>query len=258
MSVVFSGVATNKDIDDNDPAVFSGTIESIAKSGTHKLTHTPATASGAIMTGTMRIAEAALSSAAMTGVSHIVAGFDYLKITGTQNSAQQFVTESRLDMTNTGTTTSVGLLKPTVGTIDGTITALKYIDIENDLSGISGTVTTAYAMWSPDTDKRVLVKGGIITDTITPGGDVTLDDSYSGKAVYFLTGATQTVTVPDSLSAGFWCEVIQGDANQITCAGSGTLTVFGSNGAKTRTTSSVISIRVINANAAYIGGDAAV
>ena len=57
------------------------------------------------------------------------------------------------------------------------------------------------------------------------GTTYTLAASDSGKTVEFTNASAVTLTLPNSLSAGFTCELIQSGAGQVTCsvAGGGTL-----------------------------------
>jgi len=253
----FSAVVTNKDIDDNDASAFAGTIESTAKCGTHKIIHTPATASGNILTGTMRIAEADLTTAAMTGSSHLIAGYDYLKIVGgSNNSVQQFVHESKMTMTNTGTTTNVSFYKPAIDAIDGTITNLKMIDLEMDITGISGAVTTPYAIYSPDTDKHALIKGGVVTRAETLVDNYTLTPNDSGCHFLMFAGTTKTITAPTTLPEGFTCTIMQGDANQVTVAASGGNTIFNKEShTKTEKTYAIVTVTQYTSTVTSLSGE---
>jgi len=251
----------NKDIDFDDHAAFSGSLEDIAKCGIHRITHTPASASEAIFTGTMRMAELNLDSP-MQGSGHGIAGFDYLLITGTADSVQQFVHEAKLKMSNTGTTGSVSFYKPAIDSIDGTIVNLKMIDCELDLSGISGAITNKYSVYSPDTDKIMLQKGGLLTHAGVLVDNYILTDNDSGNTFLMFAGAAKTITIPSTLSAGFKCTIIQGDANQITFAASGGNTVFNKDAyTKSEKMHAVCHINIVTSGgggAGYLSGDTGV
>lgn len=247
---------SNRDVKFNTITAHSGPIQDIAKCGYHKVMHNPATESSAIVTGTMRIAEAALDIAAMTGTSHVVAGYDFLIISGTQNSAQQFIHESKLQMTNTGTTTHIGMYKPAIDVIDGTIATLAMLDCEMSLAGINGAVTTCYSVYSPDTDKVMLQNGGLITDSVTLIDDYILDKNDSGNTFLMLAGTTKTITAPSSLPDGFSCHIMQGDANQVTIAASGGNTIFNKETqTKTGKAYAVVTLRQISSTITSLSGE---
>lgn len=188
----------------NTVTAFSGTIESIAKDGLLDVIHTPASTSGAIFTGLMRKTKIDLTTAAMTGFSHGIAGYDYLEIVGNNNSMQQFVHEAKLKISGSGTHTLIEMYKPSIDAIDGTITNFVLYGSDVDLSGISGTVTNKFLMNNTEADYIFKTDGklevGLDIDfdaTITATvGNVTINKS-AGRVI--MAAASNTVVVTNSL-----------------------------------------------------------
>lgn len=239
----------------------TASVDDAALMGQNILTWTPSTnTSGTFVTGRMDKVITDTTNGNVASTDHSIGHYTYCVYQGNGTVGYGFGDEVKLDINGTTTVSNFSFFKPAVEDIAGTVTNLIMVDCAMDLSGISGTVTNKYSIYSPDTDAIMVNKGGFLGQTtIFPAGNVTLDDSYSGATIYFLTGSTQTVNVPNTLSEGFKpVTVVQGDGNQITVAGTGGLTVFGADGkTKTRTTSSVIVINVINTVAAYVSGDSA-
>jgi hypothetical protein len=72
-----------------------------------------------------------------------------------------------------------------------------------------------------------------------------------------VNGATTvTITVPSTLSAGFYCQIIQQGAGQVNVVGSG-VTVTSAMGTYSRTTGSSIGIMLTSSTAAFLSGDTA-
>lgn len=106
------------------------------------------------------------------------------------------------------------------------------------------------------TTGKIDITGGIISDSVAATGSFALTDAYSGKIVKMVAGGASTVTIPQTLSEGFSCKFIQGDANQITFAGSGTVVLENaSSHTKTRAIKSVVQIDFFNSTYAVLSGD---
>ena len=194
----------NTTVNFNTVTAFSGTIESIAKCGLLSMIHTPASASGAIFTGLMRKTKIDLTAAAMTGSSHGIAGFDYLEIVGNNNSVQQFVHESKLKISGSGTHTMVEMYKPAIDAIDGTITNFVLYGSDVDLSGISGTVTNKFLMNNTEAD-YILKTDGKLEIGQDIDFDATIETTTGNKTInksagrVIMAAAANQVVVTNSL-----------------------------------------------------------
>lgn len=66
-----------------------------------------------------------------------------------------------------------------------------------------------------------------VTDSTTAR---TLSDSDNGKVIVFSSSSNIDVTIPDTLTTGFSCTIVQSGSGQVTVAASGTATVSGYGG----------------------------
>jgi len=220
-------IATPRTVTDTDTS-FAGAIEDTARLGYCKNSMAPSGNSTNISFASVDWTEVDTTSGNITGAGHGGATMSYMSFKGSGTVAQSFIHESKLKTDDTVDLTSLSFYKLSTDSIatGSVITSLKGLDCEMDLSGIDGTVTTAYSIYSPDTDKILLNNGGLITDSVTLVDDYTLDDNDSGNHFLMFAGTTKTVTAPTTLSDGFTCSVMQGDANQVTVAASGGNTIF--------------------------------
>lgn len=198
---------------------------------------------------------------AVQSPDHPTCGYDYFVMQGANNCDLAFVHQSKFSKSDGGTLGSISFYKPS---IDGTftnVTNMKFLDCEMDLTGIT-LGGKAYAVYSPDTDKYILHNGGMIKNvTLIVGSTYTLTDADGGNFFLGFAGAPIAVTVPSTVLAGVSATFIQGDANQISFAGSGGNSVLNaSSHTKTRTALSAARVHVItngSGGATILEGDTA-
>jgi hypothetical protein len=86
--------------------------------------------------------------------------------------------------------------------------------------------------------------------------DFSLTAADSGSVIVVNSTNTVTVTIPSTLSAGFYCQIIQQGAGQVNVVGSG-VSVTSALGTFSRTTGSSIGIMLTSTTAAFLSGDTA-
>jgi hypothetical protein len=86
--------------------------------------------------------------------------------------------------------------------------------------------------------------------------DFTLTPADSGSVIVVNSATTVTVTIPSTLSAGYYCQIIQQGAGQVNVVGSG-VTVTSAMGTYSRTTGSSVGIMLTSSTAAFLSGDTA-
>ena len=86
--------------------------------------------------------------------------------------------------------------------------------------------------------------------------DFTLTAADSGSVIVVNSATTVTVTIPSTLSAGYYCQIIQQGAGQVNVVGSG-VSVTSALGTFSRTTGSSIGIMLTSSTAAFLSGDTA-
>lgn len=82
----------------------------------------------------------------------------------------------------------------------------------------------------------------------------TLTDDDSKSVIVMNSASAVTITVSNSLSTGFFCQVIQKGAGQVTISGNG-ISLNSANGFKTRIQNSSIGILMESSSVGYISGD---
>lgn len=82
----------------------------------------------------------------------------------------------------------------------------------------------------------------------------TLTDDDSKSVIVMNSASAVTITVPNSLSTGFFCQIIQKGTGQVTISGNG-VTLNSANGFKTRIQNSSIGILMESSSVGYISGD---
>ena len=86
--------------------------------------------------------------------------------------------------------------------------------------------------------------------------DFSLTVADSGSVIVVNSATTVAVTIPSTLSAGFYCQIIQQGAGQVNVIGSG-VSVTSALGTFSRTTGSSIGIMLTSSTAAFLSGDTA-
>lgn len=255
----FYAFGSLNEINDND-ITFSGDIEDIARLGVLSVNVSPASSSSNISTNVIRRTVCDTSNGSMTGLSHCIGGYDYLKLQGNNNSVLQIVHEAKLKKTGNGTVSHLVFYKPAIDEIEGTITKATIFDGDVDFSGISGSISEIKLLDNPYTDRVLETKGGILTSSkLILTSTYTATDNDCGTTLLGFASSTITFTVPSTITAGCEFTIIQGDANQITFAASGGNSILNANShTKTRTTSAVVNINVVTSGsggATYLSGD---
>lgn len=148
-------------------------------------------------------------------------------------------TDTVVTLAATQTLTSKTLTSPTLG---GTVTLPD-----------SGTYT------STGLANAVALQANVHTLTTSnwnsqTGTTYTLANSDNGKTILLSNAAAITLNVNTGLTAGFWCNIVQTGAGQVTVGG--TATLHAANGLKTRAQYSMVTILYMNATDTYVvGGD---
>lgn len=83
----------------------------------------------------------------------------------------------------------------------------------------------------------------------------TLTANDFGSVLVFNSASTVVLTIPSSLSAGFYCQVIQQGTGQVNVVGASGVSVISALGSNTRTTGSSIGILISTATSAFLSGD---
>jgi hypothetical protein len=86
-------------------------------------------------------------------------------------------------------------------------------------------------------------------------GDYTLTANDSKGVVIMDSNDPVTVTVPATLSAGFFCQIIQKGTGQVTVVEASGVTINSANGTKTRARYSSIGVLMESGTEGYISGD---
>ncbi len=250
-----AGTVTDTDI------VFTGDIPAAARNGYVKVIVAPPSNSTNFSTNLMRITEVDLSAADIIAPGHVIGGYDYVYMYGDGDCYLTAIHEAKLKDSGTGTRTLTSFYKPAIDDVDGDHDQVNILDCDIDFSGISGSVGVAYSVWSPRTDILMKQAGGILTDAVLLVNNYTFNDHDSHNVFLMFAGAPKTITVPHTLSKSFQARTIQGDANQISYAGSGGILVLHKDShTKSEKQSAVVDVTVAIAGAsgvAYISGDTA-
>jgi len=166
------------------------------------------------------------------GVLSTVAGGDFLAIVDDTDS-----TTKQLTVTNLMAAAPV----QTVAGRDGVVTLSN-----TDISGLGTAATSASTDFSPAFFSTV-------TETTTAR---TLSDSDNGKVIVCSNSSPTIVTVPNGLTTGFSCTVVQSNTATVSVVGSGGASVVGYNG-NTATAGQYATLNVIPtaANSYVLEGD---
>ena len=82
-----------------------------------------------------------------------------------------------------------------------------------------------------------------------------LSTSDNNKIFLISSATAVTITVPNSLTVGFSCQIIQGGAGQIVLAAGSGVTLNSANGNSTRATNSVIGLVMNTTTTGFVFGD---
>lgn len=115
-----------------------------------------------------------------------------------------------------------------------------------DISGLGTAATSASTDFSPAFFSTV-------SETTAAR---TLSDSDNGKVIVFSSSSSIDVTIPDTLTSGFNCTVVQSRTGQVTVATSGSASVFGYGGnLSTAGQYATLNIIPTGSNAYLVEGD---
>lgn len=170
-----------------------------------------------------------LTSGNIVAPGHPIGFYAQSLFTGSGTADLGFGIESKLILSQAGTNvTNFSHFKPAIGNIAGSINTHIAFDADIDFSGITGTVTNKYALWAPRIDTLSVVKGGLELAAkfiVTSSYTLTRNDAEN-KLMSYGSGAV-TITVPDTLPAGFGVTLVQGlSTDTMTFQPSGTNSVF--------------------------------
>lgn len=177
------------------------------------------------------------------------------------------------------TLTSPTLTTPALGTpASGTLTNCTGLPVATGISGLGTGVATFLAtpnsanmaamltdetgtganvfatgptLSAPVSDRYLVSSSNINSQT---GTTYTIASTDNGKTILANNAAAITISLNTGLTAGFWCNIVQTGAGQVTVGG--TATCNAANGKKTRAQYSVITIVYMGATDTYVlGGD---
>jgi protein involved in polysaccharide export with SLBB domain len=89
----------------------------------------------------------------------------------------------------------------------------------------------------------------------TRSADFSLAASDAGNVIVVNSTGTVTVTVPSSLSTGFYCQIIQSGIGQVNVIGATTVSVESALGTFSRTKGSSIGVMVTTPTTVFLSGD---
>lgn len=100
----------------------------------------------------------------------------------------------------------------------------------------------------------VSIANGLIIDN-SKTASFSLSTSDNNKIFLISSATAVTITVPNSLTVGFSCQIIQGGAGQIVLAAGSGVTLNSANGNSTRATNSVIGLVMNTTTTGFVFGD---
>lgn len=100
----------------------------------------------------------------------------------------------------------------------------------------------------------VAIANGLIIDN-SKTASFSLSTSDNNKIFLISSATAVTITVPNSLTVGFSCQIIQGGAGQIVLAAGSGVTLNSANGNSTRATNSVIGLVMNTTTTGFVFGD---
>ena len=145
--------------------------------------------------------------------------------------------------------TSTNTFAPIVGTSSAATGLLIY---NTATAGTApNNVVPGYYYWNGTL--WVQISNGLVVDNSKTAG-FTIASTDNNKVFLISSASAVTVTVPNTLSVGFSCQIIQGGVGTITLAGS-SVTLNSANGLTTRATNSVIGIVMNTVTTGFVFGD---
>jgi hypothetical protein len=102
------------------------------------------------------------------------------------------------------------------------------------------------ATWQP---------GALATTVSNKTSDFSITSTDNGNVIVVNSATTVTVTIPSTLPAGFYCQIIQQGAGQVKVIGDTGVTVTSALGIYSRTMGSSIGIMLTSSTTAFLSGD---
>ena len=190
-------------------------------------------------------------------VSHDIGSYVYLKPIGGGVVSQGFCRENRYSIAD-GTTVGTLYGSKDVLDLDGDVSGTAVSIVLHEMSDFTGTATWFTNLLTRILDPRHvhITKGGHVGSAKVIVDDYTLTDQDSGATLLMFAGAPKTITAPDTLAEGFSCTIIQGDANQVTVAASGTRSLFNEDThTKTAGAYAVVHLHCPTSTTAFLSGN---
>jgi hypothetical protein len=160
-----------------------------------------------------------------------------------QNSVAQSVERMRIDENGNigiGTSTPTAQLH-TTGTV---------------LFAGAGTPGVGKVLTSDASGNATWQPGALTTTVSNKTTDFSIASTDNGNIIVVNSATTVTVTIPSTLPAGFYCQIIQQGAGQVNVIGSG-VSVTSALGTFSRTTGSSIGVMLTTSTTAFLSGDTA-
>lgn len=160
-----------------------------------------------------------------------------------------------------------------ITTLSGSNTGDQTITLTGDVTGSgsgsfsttlsnSGAAAGSYTNPNIDVNSKGLItsisNGVNYSSTSTKTASYTLTSSDVGSTILVNSSSATTITVPSTLSAGFFCSIIQRGSGQVTIAGDGTSILYNRNNyTKTAGQYAILSIYVVSSTMFITQGDMA-
>lgn len=172
-----------------------------------------------------------LSSGNVVSPGHAIGAYIHSVYKGSGTADLGFGVESKLTVLDAGTNLNkFSFFKPAIGLINGTVDTIALFDCEMDLTGIGGSVTHKYGVYSPRSNGlSSVIEGGFRGYAGFLYADTVLSERDSGCSfmTYGASGVEPVViTVPSSVPAGCVFRVAQLGTGQVTVVSSGGNNIF--------------------------------
>jgi hypothetical protein len=119
----------------------------------------------------------------------------------------------------------------------------------------AGTPADGKVLTSDALGNATWQNSGVTTTIINKSADFTLANTDKYNVIVVNSTTTVTVTVPATLPAGFYCQIIQSGIGQVNVIGASTVTVESALGFYSRTKGSSIGVMVTTPTTVFLSGD---